>query len=81
MPTTHFVNFAATIIFYLYLLIPENYEEFDYDLPRTGSVCQHERSKTRCYEPCGSSADETGSYGFSKCVKRKKFGNISSQYH
>ena len=46
MPTTHFVNFAATIIFYLYLLIPENYEEFDYDLPRTGSVCQHERSKT-----------------------------------
>ena len=38
MPTTHFVNFAASIIFYL--LIPENYEEFDYDLPRTGSVCQ-----------------------------------------
>ena len=64
MPTTHFVNFAATIIFYLYLLIPENYEEFDYDLPRTGSVCQHERSKTRCYEPCGSSADERRNFGF-----------------
>ena len=44
MPTTHFVNFAASIIFYLYYIIPENYEEFDYDLPRTGSVCQDRKS-------------------------------------